>query len=198
MSEQKSDPNQTSKQPLDDAAILEAFNKISAIAAQESNSASPDTTEKTEREAETYEGKTPTSALLSQLGQAETEKENAQLKNEQLKSVINRYNLENESLKHKNNEEVILDKARRTYTRNLFILTLFWLIVVVIFVSLTGFSYSSLNNPKCVENCVNFSLSDNVLIAFITSTTATVIGIFIIVATWLFPSPKAKQETKEK
>lgn len=33
-----------------------------------------------------------------------------------------------------------------------------------------------------------FSLSDNVLITFITSTTASVIGIFLIAAKWLFPS----------
>ena len=33
-----------------------------------------------------------------------------------------------------------------------------------------------------------FQLSDNVLIAFIVSTTASVIGLFAIVAKWLFPS----------
>ncbi len=35
-------------------------------------------------------------------------------------------------------------------------------------------------------------LSDAVLIALVTTTTATVLGIFIIVAKWLFPPPKEK------
>ena len=70
-----------------------------------------------------------------------------------------------------------------------------WLIAVGVFVFMTGFRFEYFNNPECQIRCVYFSLSDNVLIAFITSTTATVIGIFYIVAKWLFPSPQ-KEDSK--
>ena len=196
MSEQKSNPNQPSSQPLVTEQEQE-LDKISEIALQESSAITSDA-KKTQRELETYEGETSDSELISKLGQAEEARKNSRLKTEQLQEQIRRYKLETDALEHKNKEEVILDEARRNYTRNLFLLTVFWLIVVVLFVLATGLSYAHLNNPDCVENCAKFSLSENILIAFITSTTATVIGIFIIVAKWLFPPPKEKQESKEK
>jgi hypothetical protein len=49
-----------------------------------------------------------------------------------------------------------------------------WLLAVIVTVFLTGFAYQ------------DFDLSDSVLIAFITSTTTSVIGLFLLVARWLF------------
>jgi len=48
-------------------------------------------------------------------------------------------------------------------------------------------NFSEAECPGCWR--FQFALSDKVLIAFITSTTASVIGIFYVVAKWLFPAP---------
>jgi hypothetical protein len=86
-------------------------------------------------------------------------------------------------------------------------MTVIWLTSVLVFVALSGFKASGLflaydgyriypvpTTLDLSSECANcwrfyFTLSDKVLIAFITSTTASVIGIFIIVAKWLFPPP---------
>jgi hypothetical protein len=91
-----------------------------------------------------------------------------------------------------------LHEIRKEYTNKLFFLTLSWLFVVGMFVFLTGMKLWRFNDPSCKENCFGFSLPENVLIAFITSTTATVIGIFIIVARWMFPSKEQKEESEKK
>lgn len=83
---------------------------------------------------------------------------------------------------------------RKEYVPRLFYMIVWWLLAVAAFVFLTGYSADNLNNPDCQINCTRFKLSDNVLIAFITTTTATVIGVFVIVAKWLFPSPDDKKE----
>lgn len=102
-----------------------------------------------------------------------------------------------------------LHGIRKIYTGKLFALTCVWLSFVLLFVILTGLRTSihipmrgarplavAINSdcPDCWN--IYFSLSDKVLIAFITSTTATVVGIFLIVAKWLFPSPKADHKEK--
>ncbi len=71
-----------------------------------------------------------------------------------------------------------LDELRDEYIPKLFRMMIFWLILVGVCVLTVGLKWLWLN--------------DAVLIALITTTTATVLGIFIIVAKWLFPSPKEK------
>ncbi len=56
----------------------------------------------------------------------------------------------------------------------LFGLVSIWLSAVIVTIFLCGFAY------------IDFNLSDSVLIAFITSTTTSVIGLFLLVARWLF------------
>jgi hypothetical protein len=108
-----------------------------------------------------------------------------------------------------------LHKIRKHYTAYLFLMTVLWLASVLTFVALTGlktiitipvFTGSetvlqrvSVNTASICGGCWGFSfeLSEKVLIAFITSTTASVIGIFIIVAKWLFP-PRGKDEVGTK
>ena len=107
MSEQKSDPNQPSSQPLVTEQEQE-LDKISEIALQESSAITSDA-KKTQRELETYEGETSDSELISKLGQAEEARKNSRLKTEQLQEQIRRYKLETDALEHKNKEEVILD-----------------------------------------------------------------------------------------
>ncbi len=63
---------------------------------------------------------------------------------------------------------------QRLFAYLLFGLVSIWLLAVIITIFLTGFSYR------------DFKLNDSVLITFITSTTTSVIGLFLLVARWLF------------
>jgi hypothetical protein len=103
-----------------------------------------------------------------------------------------------------------LHGIRKDYTKRLFSLTCVWLITVQVFVFLSAlrgivllpglglgnlpFAFS-LNMAQECDVCAKFifSLPERVLIAFITSTTATVVGIFLIVAKWLFPANAVRE-----
>lgn len=74
-----------------------------------------------------------------------------------------------------------LHATRKEYTSKLFRLIVVWLSIVVLFVFL-----SATLKPR-------FTLSDSVLIAFITSTTVSVLGLFVLVAKWLFPQGPDKR-----
>ena len=65
---------------------------------------------------------------------------------------------------------------RKKYIGRIFWLIVLWLIFVATCIALEGW--------HC---CSDFTLSDTVLVAFITSTTINVIGLFIVVAKWLYP-----------
>lgn len=69
------------------------------------------------------------------------------------------------------------NEGRREFSRNIFAVTVVWmfLVLMVVFLCASG----------------RWHLSDSVLIALITTTTATVIGIFIIVANYLFNRDKS-------
>lgn len=87
-----------------------------------------------------------------------------------------RYSDENEHWKK-------IYELRAQYIPYLFFMVVGWLIFAAVTVLLTGLEL--------------LKISDAVLIALITTTTATVLGIFIIVAKWLFPSPyKSENEGK--
>jgi hypothetical protein len=68
-------------------------------------------------------------------------------------------------------------EERKKYAHRVFILMAAWLAAMIVLVTLAGFKTS----------WYSFSLSDAVILAMIGSTTASVIGIFLIVATYLFP-----------
>lgn len=87
---------------------------------------------------------------------------------------------------------------RTEYIPRLYGLILGWLVVVVCFVFMTGFSGFNFNNPNCTENCFQFKLADSVLIAFITSTTVAVLGLFLCAAQWLYPSENTKSGIEKK
>lgn len=91
-----------------------------------------------------------------------------------LKYELERLQLENTRLADENEELKDVHELRKQYVPNLFMLTVFWLAAVIVIV-------------WRVAEGRNFHLSDNVLVALITSTTINVIGIFIIAARWLFP-----------
>lgn len=74
---------------------------------------------------------------------------------------------------------------RVSYTGRIFWLVVAWLACVVVCVMFSGFRFKG------------FQLSDSVLIAFITSTTVNVVGLFVLVAKWMFPSGKEYPDGKE-
>lgn len=65
---------------------------------------------------------------------------------------------------------------RLSYTGRIYGLVVAWLVCVVGCVAMAGFS------------AWGFRLSDTVLVAFITSTTVNVVGLFVLVAKWMYPS----------
>jgi hypothetical protein len=89
-----------------------------------------------------------------------------------------------EHLSHDLRVEKDRHKLRVPYIDRLYWLTVIWLLIVIIFLSLQA-------------TVKKFNLSDSVLIAFITSTTVSVIGLFVLVGKWLFPSSE-KKETESK
>jgi hypothetical protein len=100
---------------------------------------------------------------------------------------------EKEALKRQrqdNRESKKLNRIRRLYTQKLHRLNWGWIIAVGVIVFLSGLKAPHFNDPNCSGSwCFAFALSEPVMIAFVTTTMATVISIFLIVAKWLFPPP---------
>ena len=65
---------------------------------------------------------------------------------------------------------------RKKYADRIFVLLVVWLCTLVVILILSGFS-----------TLTGFNLTDTVLMTLIGSTTASMIGIFLIVANYLFP-----------
>lgn len=111
-------------------------------------------------------------------------------------------------------------RFRKLFLWCLFGLTCFWLLVVIVFVTWNAVSPSVENREKLMQlqiqvaasssptNTLNgivartvtphfcsalFHLSDSVLIAFITSTTVAVLGLFLTAANWLYGKPLRKK-----
>lgn len=80
-----------------------------------------------------------------------------------------------ERLKQQLQEAKDTHNLRLKYTGRIFVIGCIWLGLVASAVFMSGFSL------------LGFSLSGGVLIAFITSTTLNVVGLFIVVAKWMFP-----------
>jgi hypothetical protein len=74
-----------------------------------------------------------------------------------------------------------LHKLRMAHSTRLFWLSISWIAIVWIVVLLAGFGQFPLSTP----NAIPFRLSDTVMVAFITSTTATVLGLYGIAAYWI-------------
>jgi hypothetical protein len=73
-------------------------------------------------------------------------------------------------------------KLRLGYAGKIFRLVVVWLACVIGAVFLAGLNYRG------------FALSDGVLIAFITSSTASVVGLFFVVAKWMFPDGSNRKD----
>lgn len=77
--------------------------------------------------------------------------------------------------------------ARLRLLTGLFRLIICWLLSVVTLLVLLGFG-----------SLTHFSLSDKVVITYITSTTASVLGLFIIAAKWLYSEQSALNQAKQQ
>jgi hypothetical protein len=66
-------------------------------------------------------------------------------------------------------------RERKKYARNIFILTCLWVLGVYVLLLLQGFQYRG------------FRLSDSIVLAAIGSTTANIVGVFLIVTRYFFP-----------
>ena len=115
-------------------------------------------------------------AELTARQKAFTELERLRIENQKLQIENQGLELQNLRLKDESGRLRELHDTRKQYVGRLFWLITAWLAVVVALVALTA----TLKNI--------FMLADSVLIAFITSTTVSVIALFVIVAKWLFPS----------
>ncbi|WP_350656677.1 hypothetical protein [Psychrobacter sp. S1-30-MNA-CIBAN-0213] len=103
------------------------------------------------------------------------------------------YQIKQDELAHRRSEETLKDyketnTLRQKYAKNIYRLTYIWLIFIGSVVLLTGIGDLNIVIGKFNIELIDFRLSDNVLIAFITTTTINVIGIIYIVARWLFPN----------
>lgn len=83
-------------------------------------------------------------------------------------------------------------EARKEYANKIFYLIISWLIGMVILLLLSGFGGKS----------EWFKMADSVLIALITTTTASVLGLFVIVANYFFKNnanklPSNKNKSKK-
>lgn len=111
------------------------------------------------------------------------ELERLKIENQKLQIENQGLELQNQRLKDESGRLRELHDTRKQYVGRLFWLIASWLAVVVALVALSA----TLKDF--------FTLADSVLIAFITSTTVSVIALFVIVAKWLFPS--ANDDKKE-
>lgn len=120
----------------------------------------------------------------AEVSSARTDEALVKVETETLKS--DQLKIENERLRDELERAKDIHSIRKTYISRLFWLIVFWLLMVVIFVTLAA------------SNKDAFSLSDKVLIAFITSTTVSVLGLFVVVAKWLYPSVQKEEVTKKR
>lgn len=85
---------------------------------------------------------------------------------------------------------------RKRHAWLLFMLASLWIYVLWLVVLLQGFGQWFISLPWFVQ--LNFKLSDPVMIAFMTSTTATVLGLYGIAAYWLYGNGNGKNKNGKK
>jgi|HubBroStandDraft_6_1064221.scaffolds.fasta_scaffold58038_2 hypothetical protein len=118
----------------------------------------------------------PTEGKIEQIARAEIQRASDPLAEKEQQFFSSGKPLRNAEREFKLGKAKSILDTRLSYLSKLFWLIVGWLLFVVVSVVLSGFHVG------------NFELSDYVLIALITSTTTTVIGLFIIAAKWLYPA----------
>lgn len=99
-------------------------------------------------------------------------------------------------LKRQYEERKDLHGIRTKHAWLLFYLTVAWIVIVWIVILLQGFGQWFFPTPPLTPNqfYLKFKLSDTVTVAFMTSTTATVLGLYGIAAYWMYGNGKLKEE----
>jgi len=115
-----------------------------------------------------------------------------------LDAEFNRLRRADERLEQKLHEAKENHQLRQRHAKKLFILAITWISILWIILLIQGFGKFPF--PSLLENYENleFKLSDSVLIAFMTSTTTTVVGLYGIAAYWLFRAPRKKEKEAQK
>lgn len=111
---------------------------------------------------------------------------------------VHRFQTTIEDLKKK--VETDLHNLRKSHITKLFWLTVCWIFVVWVILLLQGFTQWFLPYPGLSEgqHYLHFKLTNTVLVSFITSTTATVLGLYGIAAYWLYGGRKKEGDNKEE
>lgn len=99
-------------------------------------------------------------------------------------------------LKRQYEERKDLHGIRTKHAWLLFYLTVAWVVIVWLVTLLQGFGQWFFPTPPLTPNqfYLKFKLSDTVIVAFMTSTTATVLGLYGIAAYWMYGNGKLKEE----
>jgi len=72
-------------------------------------------------------------------------------------------------------------KERRKYAQRIFYMVVGWLIAMILIVVATGVRW------PWAHQYIGFDLAERIVLTLITTTTVSVVGIFLIVASYLFP-----------
>lgn len=104
---------------------------------------------------------------------------------------IDRLDQELKALREAHSQAVDLHSLRKLYSAALFLLVLVWVVTLWLFMALQGIGRMPWAPPGWF-----FHLSDTVLVAYVTSTTASILGLFGIAAYWLFGKPKKDAASK--
>jgi hypothetical protein len=99
-------------------------------------------------------------------------------------------------LRRQYEERKDLHGIRTRHAWLLFYLTVAWVVIVWLVILLQGFGQWFFPTPPLTPNqfYLKFKLSDTVIVAFMTSTTATVLGLYGIAAYWMYGNGKVKKE----
>lgn len=91
-------------------------------------------------------------------------------------------------------------KIRIQHLNYLFILTIIWIVFIWLILILQGYAGYPFRQTSKIYDFLPFHLSDAVIIAFMTTTTATVLGLYGIGAYWLFKSKiqKAQEDSPQE
>lgn len=119
-----------------------------------------------------------------------TEEEQKQIEIDQ-RRALDRLSIEEKKLLNKSLLEDI--EARRKYARGIFDLIRWWLVAILVVLILQGFlsrrdialNFNAFGSHW--KTSIHFELAEGLLLALIGGTTATVIGLFAIVANYFFP-----------
>ncbi len=98
-----------------------------------------------------------------------------------------------------NKHNADIHELRRKHMGRLFTLTVVWIGIVWLVVLLQGFGRWFLLWPNEIpgeSKILPFKLDSTVIVAFMTSTTATVLGLYGIAAYWLFGKNKPTEDKK--